>query len=381
MDEINNNNLPDGFEYYYNSLTKRMSIRPVKGYSEKYYDKERYLPKKAEEYSTVSDSKNSSLHKAKQEKNDEFYTRLTDIVNELKHYKEHFVGKVIYCPCDKLFNEGQSNFGKYFVSNFHKLGVKKLICTLFNPNGNGVVKEYDFERCGLKWEYNGEKEDGEFDESDIDIYFLKGNGSFDSEECKEIMRNCDIVVTNPPFSLFRKFVKQIIDMDKKFLIIGNQNAITYKEIFNYIKENKLWLGYSTNKTFAFETAYTNNNDNNKKSLERMGLDPSKYILVKGISWFTNLEHNKRKEFIALAKKYNEDNYPKYDNYDAIEVSKVSEIPKDYDGVMGVPITFLGKYNPEQFKIIKFRKGDDEKDLAINGKTPYFRILIQKINKL
>ena len=249
--------IPEGFDLYFNTLTGNWALRPVKGYSTTYYKKDMYIPKKKveekaetpnvskEEETAVEEknNKNGNLHTAKREKNDEFYTRISDIVDELKHYEEHFKGKVVYCPCDKLFNEGQSNFGRYFINKFHKLGLKKLICTQYNPNGVGVVKECDFEKCGVKWEYNGEKADNEVvDESDIDTYFLKGNGSFDSDECKEIMRNCDIVVTNPPFSLFRQFVEQIMTMGKKFLIIGNTNAISYKEIFPYLKDNKMWIG-------------------------------------------------------------------------------------------------------------------------------------------
>lgn len=391
--------IPEGFDLYFNTLTGNWVLRPVKGYSTTYYKKDMYIPKKKveekvetptifkEEETAVEEknvSGNSNLRKADKEKNDEFYTRLADIVDELKHYEEHFKDKIVYCPCDKLFNEGQSNFGRYFINRFHKLGLKKLICTQYNPNGVGVVKEYDFEKCGVKWEYNGEKEEGEYvDESDIDTYFLKGNGSFDSDECKEIMRGCDIVVTNPPFSLFRPFVEQIMSMGKKFLIIGNKNAITYKEIFAYLKENKMWLGYNSPKEFD----------------QPDGDEPK---VMNGLTrWFTNLDINKRKEYIGLIKKYNPTDYPKYDNYDAIEVSKVTDIPRDYDGVIGVPITFLDKYNPNQFEIIGlaadkrdegeiFVKGKqtylDERHkkfvgMVLNGKATYARILIRKIKEL
>ena len=286
---------------------------------------------------------NENLNKAKAAKNDEFYTRLEDIEKELEHYTEHFKGKVVYCNCD---DANRSNFFKYFSTNFQKLGLKKLIAsglkidctdgTDGTKNGTGVVAI--------------QKGD------DIDIY--DGNGDFRSEECIEFLKEADIVVTNPPFSLFREYVAQLMQYGKKFLIIGSMNAITYKEIFPYIKNNELWLG-TTN--------------------------PNGYFLPNGeikkfgnICWYTNLEHKKRNEELILYKHYNPTEYPKYDNADAIEVSKVAEIPMDYGGVCGVPISFLDKYCPNQFRIVKFRKGDDGKDLSVNGKCPYFRILIQKI---
>ena len=278
---------------------------------------------------------NGNLHKAKVAKNDEFYTRLQDIEKELKHYTEHFKGKVVYCNCD---DANRSNFFKYFNTNFQKLGLKKLITSGLKEDGTGVVAM--------------QKGD------DIDIY--DGNGDFRSEECIEFLKEADIVVTNPPFSLFREYVAQLMQYGKKFLIIGNKNAITYKEIFPYIKNNELWLG-TTN--------------------------PNEYFLPNGeitksvaglCRWFTNLEHKKRNEELILYKHYNPTEYPKYENYNAIEVGKVAEIPMDYEGVMGVPISFLDKYCPNQFRIVKFRKGDDGKDLSVNGKCPYFRILIQRI---
>ena len=400
--------IPEGFDLYFNSITGNWALRPVKGYSTTYYKKDMYIPKKKveekvetptifkEEETAVEgtaveekNSKNGNLHTAKKEKNDEFYTRLADIVDELKHYEEHFKDKVVYCPCDKLFNEGQSNFGRYFISKFHKLGLKKLVCTQYNPNGNGVVKEYDFEKCGVKWEYNGEKADGEpVDESDIDTYFLKGNGSFDSDECKEIMRNCDIVVTNPPFSMFRQFVEQIMTMGKKFLIIGNMNAVINRDIFPYLKSNKMWLGY--NQPHYFEVPL-DKVENEKIQYEEGG---KIYQAFGNICWFTNLEHSKRKELIGLVKKYNPTDYPKYDNYDAIDVSKVTDIPKDYDGVMGVPISFFGKHNPKQFEILGVTNNTKSNAYAlkentigyptwasVNSKNVYVRLLIRKVKEL
>ena len=279
--------------------------------------------------------RNGNLNKAKAAKNDEFYTRLEDIEKELKHYTEHFKGKVVYCNCD---DANRSNFFKYFSTNFQKLGLKKLITSGLKEDGTGVVAIQTGD--------------------DIDIY--DGNGDFRSEECIEFLKEADIVVTNPPFSCFRQYVAQLMQYGKKFLIIGNKNAITYKEIFPYIKNNELWLG-TTN--------------------------PNEYFLPNGeitksvaglCRWFTNLEHKRRNEELILYKHYNPAEYPKYENYFAIEVSKVAEIPMDYEGVMGVPISFLDKYCPNQFRIVKFRKGDDGKDLSVNGKCPYFRILIQRI---
>ena len=280
---------------------------------------------------------NGNLNKAKAAKNDEFYTRLQDIENELRHYRNHFKGKVVYCNCD---DARESNFFKYFSTNFQKLGLKKLITSGLKEdgteNGTGVVAL----QIG----------------DDIDIY--DGNGDFRSEECIEFLKEADIVVTNPPFSLFREYVAQLMQYEKKFLIIGNGNAVTYKEIFPLIKENKLWLGITSVKDF---------------------IQPNGEIKKFGnICWFTNLEHKKRNEELILYKHYNPTEYPKYENADAIEVSKVAEIPMDYGGVCGVPISFLDKYCPNQFRIVKFRKGDDGKDLSVNGKCPYFRILIQKI---
>ena len=187
--------VPEGFELFFNSITGNWALRPIKGYSTKYIRKDTFVPKQVNESIQNENNidgkgKNKNLTKARNRKNDEFYTRLEDITSEMQHYKQHFSGKVIYCPCDKLFNVGRSNFGRYFLGKFHSLGIKKLICTQYNPNGFGIATEYDFEKCGIKWEYNGEKADGDFiDESEIDTYFLKGDGSFDSPECREIMKN------------------------------------------------------------------------------------------------------------------------------------------------------------------------------------------------
>lgn len=313
-------------------------------------------------------TKNNNLHTAKATKNDEFYTQLEDIENELKYYKDYFKGKVVYCNCDGFLNKEKSNFFMYFSLNYEFLGLKGLICTKYNPNGKGK-----------KYEYYGDLNGNNYpDEEEVFTSELKGDGDFRSEECIELLKKCDIVCTNPPFSLFRQYVAQLFEYNKDFLIIGNVNAISYKEVFPLIKENKMWLGVSSfNKGMYFGVPddYTYA-DTYKFDRERNG---KKVMRVSSICWFTNLDHKKRHEELVLYKKYNEEEYPKYDNYDAIEVSKVTDIPMDYEGIMGVPITFLNKYCPTQFEIVKFRKGDDGKDLCVNGKCPYFRILIKRIS--
>lgn len=301
-------------------------------------------------------AKNANLHNAKSAKNDEFYTQLTDIEKELKHYKQHFNGKVVYCNCD---DARESNFFKFFSLSFEHLGLKKLICTGYKAEGKGVALIYEGDKNGNHM----------VDAEEINVVELEGDGDFRSAECIEYLKEADIVVTNPPFSLFREYVAQLMEYDKKFLIIGNNNAITYKEIFPYIKDNKLWLGVNSNKTMEFAMPDSYEKWNRIDDGVKIGKVPA-------ISWYTNLDHNKRNLPIDLYKTYSPEYYPKYDNYDAIEVSKTCEIPMDYDGVMGVPITFLDKYNPNQFEIVKFRKGDDDKDLSVNGKCPYFRILIR-----
>lgn len=326
---------------------------------------------------------NSNLHKARVAKNDEFYTRLEDIEKELKYYKKHFAGKVVFCNCDDPY---ESNFFKFFALNFNILGLKKLIATCYD--GSQIVGTelplWKDETDKTAWravitmdELIDANEDGAIDEDDVKLMLqkegavkkLNGNGSFDSEECLELLKTADIVCTNPPFSLFRKFVKTIMKYNKKFLIIGSKNAITYKEIFNYIKNNELWMGINNVPTFNTPNGGTKTFGN--------------------IGWYTNLTHPKRNEEIYLYKTYNTESYPKYDNYDAIEVSKVDEIPEDYDGVMGVPITFLDKYCPTQFEIVDINPHffsmveqglPKPKQLTlhnVNKKDPYARILIKK----
>ena len=314
-----------------------------------------------EETLPVNKTKNSNLHKAKKEKNDEFYTQLSDIEKEMAYYKDFFRDKIVYCNCD---DARESNFFKYFSLNFEHLGLKKLIATGYKENGHGVILIYEGDKNGNRM----------VDENEIVVKELNGNGDFRSKECVELLKEADVVVTNPPFSLFRQYVKQLMDYKKKFIIIGNMNAITYKEIFPYIKNNEMWFGYSIHsgdRKFYVPEKYT-------LDAATCGIDKDgkRFINVKGVRWFTNIM-SETIEMLDLYKKYNEKEFPKYDNYDAIEVSKTCDIPMDYDGVMGVPITFLDRYNPKQFEIIKFRKGNDDKDLSINGKCPYFRILIRR----
>lgn len=324
------------------------------------------------------------MNAAMRNKNDEFYTQLIDIENELKHYREHFRGKVVLCNCDDPY---ESNFFKYFALNFNALGLRKLIATCYNGSpvqGNELMIDFgDFteepKKKAFKVEitevndYNG---DGVVNLTDVQyllqndrnvLTMLKENGDFRSRECIELLKEADIVCTNPPFSLFREYVAQLMKYEKKFLIIGNKNAITYKEIFPLIKDNKVWIGYrNINQDMWFEVV-----SNEEKMI---GNKKVRHIMA---TWYTNLDTKKRHENLILYANFDPALYPEYDNYDAINIDKVTDIPCDYDGVMGVPITFLDKYNPDQFEIIKFRKGDDDKDLSINGKCPYFRILIKR----
>lgn len=312
-------------------------------------------------------ARNSNLHAANRAKKDEFYTQLVDIENELKHYRHHFRGKTVLCNCD---DPRVSNFFVYFAQNFEFLGLKKLITTCYKSQDSDLFSAHKSERA-IYLEYTGDKNDNRTpDAEEIGIHYLNGDGDFRSEECVELLKQADIVVTNPPFSLFREYIAQLIKYDKKFVIIGHQNAITYKDIFKLIQDNKLWLGYGFKGGAGH--FYSKYEDTATAGDHREGM-----IRVSGVVWFTNLDITKRHEDIILYKKYTPEDYPKYDNYNAINVNKTAEIPFDYDGVIGVPITFLDKYNPEQFELVKFRKGDDDKDLSINGKCPYFRILIKK----
>ena len=344
-------------------------------------------------------SSNSNLHKANKAKKDEFYTQLIDIEKELKHYKDQFRGKAVYCNCDDPF---ESNFFKYFTLNFNALGLKRLIATSYKPSpvantqvtlfGDNVTPKSAKGRPKITAnrliinEVDDLDCNGAFDLKDIAEQLkvnknnewapLEGDGDFRSPESIELLKQADIVVTNPPFSLFREYVAQLVEYNKRFLIIGNINAITYKEIFKLIKENKAWLGINMGRGISgfivpdhYELYGT------ETRIDDFG---NRIISPNNCLWLTNVDTSKRHEDIILTKKYrgNEIKYPKFDNYDAINVNKTQDIPMGYNGVMGVPITFLHKYNPEQFELIKFRKGNDDKDLSINGKCPYFRILIK-----
>ena len=286
---------------------------------------------------------NANLHKAKKAKDDEFYTRLTDVSKELMHYKQHFKDKIVLCNCDE---PTWSAFWKYFHLNFSALGLKKLIST-----------HYDKTEPTYKMEYTGG------DDNDIEVGVktpLEGNGDFRNQECLDLLDEADIVVTNPPFSLFREYVAVLMEHQKKFLIIGNKNAITYKEFFPLLKENKVWLGFTNAKEF----------------LQRDG-SIKKFV---NTGWFTNLDINKCHEKLILWKNYTPEEYPKYDNYDAINVDKVSEIPCDYDGVMGVPITFLDKYNPDQFEIIGLGISNSGIEIGVKPYSPEHKKYRKEIQK-
>ncbi|MCY4128049.1 MAG: adenine-specific methyltransferase EcoRI family protein [Gammaproteobacteria bacterium] len=313
---------------------------------------------------------NKDLHQAKKGKNDEFYTQLADIENELEHYEQHFKGKVVYCNCD---DPRQSNFFHYFSHNFERLGLKKLVSSCYKNQSPDLFSRHDSEQA-VWLEYTGDKNLNRLpDREEIEVKKLKSDGDFRSDECIELLKQADIVATNPPFSLFREYVVQLMEYEKKFLIIGNMNAITYKEIFPLIKDNKMWLGHG----FNAGNAYFALPDGADKEYASGVYDKTTGLVkFRNVSWFTNLDHKKRHEELILYKRYSPEEYPTYDNYDAINVDKTAEIPMDWDGAMGVPISFLDKYNPEQFEIIKFRKGNDERDLSVNGKCPYFRIVIK-----
>lgn len=292
------------------------------------------------------------LDKAKTNKKDEFYTRYQDIEKEIIHYTKHFKDKVVYCNTD---NPKYSNYWKYFYDHFSELGLKKLYATYIGD-------------CVSVYSYDGHEVESEA---------LTGDGDFRSDECIEILKKSDIVVTNPPFSLFREYINQLDEYNKDFLVICNINAITYKEIFALIQANKAWLGISFGRGIS---GFIVPNDYELYGTETDVLENGDRIISpNNCMWLTTLDNEKRHQPIELVKTYkdHEDEYPRYDNYDGINVNKTQHIPSDYLGAMGVPITFLNKFDPDQFEIIKFRKGDDDKDLRVNGKSPYFRILIKR----
>ena len=309
--------------------------------------------------------KTNALNNAKNVKNDEFYTLIDDIEAELINYSDKFYGKTVYCNCD---DHRESNFFKYFFLNFNKLGLKRLICTGYKKGGRGVMYSTT---CG---DANG---NGIVDINELETSYLHGDGSYDSDECLSLLDESDVVVTNPPFSLFREYIETIMKHEKKFLIIGNLNAIPCKYIFNLIKSNKIWIGCNNVKRFLQPDGTIKNFGN--------------------IIWYTNIDHCVRHTKFPLTKIYDKTLYPKYYNYDAIEVSKANDIPKNYDGVMGVPISFMNKVNPSQFKILEchdpaieleyykkfpcFKKEYPSRQVKISGilcQKVYHRIFIKKV---
>lgn len=300
-----------------------------------------FLRRAGDEARRMAKTGNKQLGRAKQAKEDEFYTRLEDIERELSHYKPHFRGKTVLCNCD---DPRVSNFFHYFSHQFETLGLKRLITTCYKNQDMDLFSRNNCERA-IYLVYDGDKNGNRIpDPEEIGIHELKGDGDFRSSECIELLKQADIVVTNPPFSLFREYVAQLIQHDKKFIIIGNQNAITYKEIFPLFMNNKIWLGYGFKRNCAhFITHYE---DTATDADHREGM-----IRVPSVTWFTNLEIAKRHEEMILWKPYTPEDHPHYVNYDAIDVGKTTEIPCDYDGIMGVPITFMYKYNPDQFEIV------------------------------
>ncbi len=312
---------------------------------------------------------NSNLRKANKAKNDEFYTQLSDIEKELWHYKEHFKWKTIFCNCD---DPEESNFFKYFALNFNHLWLKKLIAT-----------HYETEKPSYKLEISrwlDLNNDWKINLSDTTKTPLKQNWDFRSFECIELLKESDIIITNPPFSLFREYVAQLMEYEKKFILLWNMNAITYKEIFKLIKENKLWAWYWFNLSLVFKSPYENNLEANLKFCEQKWYFWKNFIKTPAISWFTNLEIQKRHEDLILYKTYNEKEYPKYDNYDAINIDKVKDIPKDYDWYMWVPITFLNNHNPEQFEILWLWISNSWIDIWVKPYTPEHKKYRKEIQK-
>lgn len=338
---------------------------------------------------------NKNLNAAKTAKKDEFYTQLTDIERELQHYWPHFRDKVVLCNCDDPY---ESNFFKYFALRFNQLGLKKLICTCYNGSpvqGNELMIDFgdgfgEPKKIAYKVEITEVKDlngDGAVDLSDVryllqndkNVLSILKTGDFRDPECIELLKQADIVVTNPPFSLFREYIGQLMEYEKKFLIIGNQNNVTYKEVFPLIMHNKVWLGYKSG-DMAFRVP-----DDYEARETRYWEDESgqKWRSLGNICWFTNLDHNKRHEELDLVCRYSEEEFPKYDNYDAIEVNRVDNIPFDYNGVMGVPITFLDKYNPEQFEILGATENDASEaiiKLRVSGHYKYDRPYIKGVRK-
>ena len=322
--------------------------------------------------------KNHNLHSAKDSKDDEFYTKLEDIQKEIKHYRNQFKDKVVYCNCD---DPRVSNFFHYFSYNFEVLGLKKLIATCYKNQDIDLFSKNESEKA-VCLEYYGDKNNNRIpDIEEIGVKELIGDGDFRSTESIKLLEEADIVVTNPPFSLFREYVDQLIKYDKKFLIIGSQNAVTTKDIFRYVKENKLWIGYNTgDMEFKVPKYYAERETRFRKDDEG-----NKWRSLGNICWYTNLETTKRNDKLILFKEYNKEEYPTYQNYDAINVNKVAEIPKNYNGEIGVPITFIDKYNPKQFEIVGIdrvlveEKTGKVSRFRLNDKELYARIVIKKID--
>lgn len=324
---------------------------------------------------------NKLLQKAKSQKNDEFYTILSDIEKELRHYKKHFKDKVVLCNCD---DPRVSNFFHYFSYNFEYLGLKKLIATCYKNQDIELFSENKSERA-VYLEYTGDKSGNNIpDRNEIGIKKFKGDGDFRSKECIELLKQADIVVTNPPFSLFSEFVVQLAEHDKKFLIIGTWNVITYKDIFQQIRNDKLWIGINSNRNFSGFIVPKHYDLYGTEA--RVDDNGNRIVSSNNTCWFTNLDNSKRFEELILFKTFNPEEYPKYDNYDAIEVGNTKDIPIDYEGCMGVPITFLNKYNPEQFEILGCSYSYGEPigyhlkgkgfNPSINGKEIYKRLFIR-----
>jgi hypothetical protein len=302
---------------------------------------------------TGKSTKQTSLGSAKAAKADEFYTLLSDIEKELRHYRKHFKGKVVYLNCD---DPRESQFFHYFSHSFEKLGLKKLIAACYKSQDIDLFSTEDSERA-IYLEYQGDKDGDRLPGRDeIEVKFFDGDGDFRSKESIALLEEADIVVTNPPFSLFREYVAQLMKYDKKFIIIGNLNAITYKEVWPHVQQNRIWLGVT--RTGTGQMWFRINDDFPVKTGQRIGDDGHRYQTIGNSAWFTNLDHSKRHEELTLHKTYESDLYPPYENYDGIEVGKAVDIPLDWDGVMGVPITFLGKYNPDQFEIVGTTESND-----------------------
>ena len=320
-------------------------------------------------------AQNKNLQSAKTNKKDEFYTQLSDIEKELKHYKNHFKDKVVLCNCD---DPRVSNFFHFFSYNFERFGLKKLIATCYKSQDADLFSENKSERA-IYLEYDGDKNgDNIPNPEEIGIKHLQGDGDFRSKECIELLKQADIIVTNPPFSLFREYVAQLVEYDKKFVIIGNLNALTYRDIFKLVKENKLWFGHSIHsgdREFRVPEDYTLSASSSR--IDEIG---NKFIRVKGVRWYTNLDFNERHEDLILYKNYNEDEYPKYENFNAINVNVTKDIPVDYSGAMGVPITFIDKFNPDQFEIIGLGISNSGLEVGVQPYKPEHKKYRKEIQK-